>query len=65
MKRFKYRMRYFYIMTEVPQSRPIRIDDLFDEIKPVQNKHSNINHMQNNNIQKNQKEFGNRKRIKP
>lgn len=65
MKRFKYRMRYFSIMTEVPQSRPIRIDDLFDEIKPVQNKHSNINHMQNNNIQKNQKEFGNRKRIKP
>lgn len=65
MKRFKYRMRYFSIMTEVPYSRPIRIDDLFDEIKPVQNKHSNINHMQNNNIQKNQKEFGNRKRIKP
>lgn len=43
-------------------SRPVRIDDLFDEIKPLRTTYSN--HM-NNTIQKNQKEFGNRKRIKP
>lgn len=44
--------------------RPLRIDDLFDEIKPVQNNYSNRNNTYNI-IEKNQKEFGNKKRIKP
>ena len=43
-------------------SRPLRMEDLLDEIKPIRNNYSNYT---DNTIQKNQKEFGNRKRIKP
>ena len=43
-------------------SRPLRIDDLFDDIKPIRNNFSK--HM-DNTVQKNQEHFGNRKRIKP
>ena len=55
-------------MSEIPKphSRPLRIDDLFDEVKPVQNNYSNkYNRNNHNSIEKNQQEFGNRKRIKP
>ena len=45
-------------------SRPLRMDDLFDGIKPVQNNYSD-RHNTHNTIDKNQQEFGNRKRIKP
>jgi len=45
---------------ESPVSRPLRMDDLINEIKPIQNNNSN-----RQNIEKNQKEFGDRKRIKP
>lgn len=44
--------------------RPLRMDDLFNEIKPFQNNYSNRNNT-HNTIDKNQQEFGNRKRIKP
>jgi len=49
-------------MSELPKSRPVRLDDLFDDIKPLHNNYSNHRDI---TIQKNQKEFGNRKRIKP
>jgi hypothetical protein len=59
-------------MSEIPTqekqfSRPLRIDDLLDGINPVQNNYSNRNNRHNthNTIEKNQQEFGNRKRIKP
>lgn len=45
-------------------SRPLRMDDLLDEKKPIQNNNYN-RHNTHNNIDKNQQEFGNRKRIKP
>ena len=51
-------------------SRSARLEDFLDEDEDIciaQNK-SNKNHSQNNNqnqIPKNQQEFGNRKRIKP
>jgi hypothetical protein len=49
-------------MSEIPKSRPIRKEDLFDEPRNIQYNYSNL---QNHTIEKNQKEFGNRKRIKP
>ncbi len=47
-------------------SRRARLEDFFDETdeKPSKNKYYN-NHSHNDNISKNQQEFGNRKRIKP
>jgi hypothetical protein len=66
---------YTIFMSEIPNtehttppkesfSRPVRFDDLFDEKKPVQNNYSDRHNTQNI-IEKNQQEFGNRKRIKP
>lgn len=49
-------------MPEKPKSRPLRMEDIFDQVKPIRNNYSNVH---DNNIEKNQKEFGNRKRIKP
>jgi hypothetical protein len=52
-------------MQEVPQSRPVKLEDLFDEIKPIRANYSKVHHTHSNTIEKNQQEFGNRKRIKP
>lgn len=42
------------------------LEDFLDDNKNTQNKKDNKNHSNNNvNIEKNQQEFGNRKRIKP
>jgi hypothetical protein len=47
-------------------SRRARLEDFLDETdeKPSKNKYYN-NHSQNDNISKNQQEFGHKKRIKP
>lgn len=42
-------------------TRKARLEDFFPETKPTQNQNQN----QTYNVEKNQQEFGNRKRIKP
>ncbi len=52
-----------------PFSRPVRLEDFFDEddhiTSPTDNHNKHQYHNNKNEIPKNQQEFGNRKRIKP
>jgi hypothetical protein len=54
-------------MEENTFSRKARLEDFFDnDEKPSQNNKHNKNHSHNdNNVEKNQQEFGHKKRIKP
>ena len=61
-------------MTEIPESTPktfsrrARLEDFFDENDDKQIKHKyneNHSHNDNNYMEKNQQEFGHKKRIKP
>lgn len=55
--------KYTIYMSKIPKtfSRPLRMEDLFDEPN-IKNKNQ---HNKNDTIAKNQQEFGQRKRIKP
>ena len=64
--------QYFCNITEfttpIPAtfSRPTCLEDFSDELdKNSRHKHREHSHNDRNNVEKNQQEFGNRKRIKP
>jgi hypothetical protein len=51
---------------EIPQSRPLRIEDFLEtNTKNNKNNKNNKNYSHDNTIAKNQQEFGHKKRIKP